>query len=122
MKEASRQRITHCLEQLDAWRASGMPMVAYVQSIDQNLPLWRGWLTWETRWRRMLATDLPGTSSAFVQAHGPKRTARPGVAPPPNTSPLVLEVSRAGNPLRVSVQWPLHATQQSVAWLREVLA
>jgi hypothetical protein len=130
MKEANRQRITRCLEQVAAWRASGMSIEGYAESIGQSPALWRGWVTWETRWRQMLAADGGSAQTAFVQVRGPKRGQRQNLsgtaeythAAPTDAAHIALILSHPGKPLGVRVQWPLHAAAQSAAWLREVLA
>ena len=143
MKEEKRQRITQCLEQLDAWRVSGLTMREYVQSIGQSLRQWRTWLSTESRWRSMLLRKSTAATAGFVQVHGPQDTedtegsegtartectqgsAGQKQAAQPTTPPashLLLEVSRTGSPVRINVQWPLNASAQSVAWVREVLS
>ena len=140
MKEAKRQRITQCLEQLDAWRASGLTMPEYVQSMGQSLWQWRAWLSTEPRWRSMLLRESTAATAGFVQVHGPQetegsegtartectqRSAGQKQAAQPSTPPashLLLEVSHTGSPVRISVQWPVNASAQSVAWVREVLS
>ena len=72
MKEAKRQRITQCLEQLDVWRASGLTMPEYVRSIGQSLWQWRTWLSTEPRWRSMLLRESTAATAGFVQVHGLK--------------------------------------------------
>jgi hypothetical protein len=133
MKESSRQRITRCLEQLDAWRVSGLPIEAYAQSLGQSVAQWRAWVSWESRWRRMLNTQsvgVPDSKLGFVKvsptgyARKVKATQQPGLAPAAKfvDNNVVLVLTRLGSGVSVRVHWPLHAMAGSGVWLREVLA
>lgn len=128
MKEADRARITRALEDIDAWRASGMKLKAYAQSRAEELNHWRARLSWERRWRQAL-TAVPG--AAFVRAV-PTKHAKAGGTKPSASAPMNplkgqgacvrIVVSREGSALRACIDWPLDAVETSSAWLREVLA
>ena len=64
-----RQRIEHCLEQLDAWRQSGMALKKYTEHHGHSYPQWRAWLGVEAHWRQTLSGVVPST---FVQARATK--------------------------------------------------
>lgn len=128
MKEADRTRIERCLQDIDAWRASGMKLKAYAQSRGEELTHWRARLSWERRWRQAL-TAVPG--AAFVRAVPVKhakatkarRAALPAMGDEPTKDVCVrIVLSREGSALRASLDWPLDALEASGAWLREVLA
>lgn len=124
MKESSRQRITQRLAQLDGWRASGLSIEAYAQSLGQRAAQWRAWVSWESRWRRMLKSDadaLTNPTPGFVKDKPSGQPARPPVANPVDGN-VVLVLTRLGCGVSVRAHWPLHAMASSAAWLREVLA
>lgn len=134
MKDADRQRIERCLEEFDAWRTSGIPLKIYVQQRGENLAHWRARLSWERRWRQMLAGTYTqparagtGTGTAFVRAvPGADAAMAPAkAAPHPSTHHdclrIVLSTGGTGA-MQASVQWPLSQLGASSAWLREVLA
>lgn len=128
MKEADRPRIERCLQDIDAWRASGMKLKAYAQSRGEELTQWRARLSWEQRWRQALA-GAPGV--AFVRAvpvkHAKAAKARCAATTPSGDKQtqdacVRIVLSREGSALRASVDWPLDALGASGAWLRGVLA
>lgn len=127
MKEADRTRIERCLQNIDAWRASGMKLKTYAQSRNEELSHWRARLSWERRWRQAL-TAVPGT--AFVRAVPVKhakasKTQRTASTPIDHAkgkdTRVRIVLSREGSILRACIEWPLSTMQASGAWLREVL-
>jgi len=136
MKEAQRQRIEQRLQEIAAWRASGLPLKTYVQQRGENHTLWRARLTWERRWQQMLEgtykkpTPCP-SRRAFVQA-----LAHPGTVPAPTrhrqstdpthaqdqTNVCIAIAACAHSGLQARVHWPIDHIAHSSAWLREVLA
>jgi hypothetical protein len=54
MTESRRQHIEKQLQEIQAWRASGLPLVKYAEQQGQSLRAWRGKLSWEVRWRKQL--------------------------------------------------------------------
>ncbi len=134
MKDTDRQRIERCLEDFDAWRASGIKLKEYVQQRGENLAHWRARLSWERRWRQMLADTyvkaetagqsgaafvraVPNTASAGQMADT-KSVHRPSHQP----DCLHIVLSAPAGALQARVQWPIGQLGASSAWLREVLA
>lgn len=132
MKDADRQRIERCLEEFDAWRASGIPLKIYVQQRGENLAHWRARLSWESRWRQMLAgtyaKKAAQAGAAFVRAvpntvsAGQMPNAKPVQPPSQRPDCLHIVLSNPAGALQASVHWPLSQLSVSSAWLREVLA
>ena len=120
MKPEDRQRIERCLEQIDAWRQSGVPLKQYTEHHGQRYPQWRAWLGFEAHWRQTLGDAVPAT---FVQARPAK-----GVATTPEPAPtpsLRIALQSQSGALVASIDWPLDragSSSASAAWLREVLA
>jgi hypothetical protein len=123
MKETDRQRIERCLEEIDTWRASGLKLGVYVQQSGADIGHWRAWLSWEKRWRKMLANvhgetpHKPGVE--FVRA---VPTAQLVQQPLRDQDCLCIVLSARTGTLQASIQWPLNRLGASSAWLREVLA
>ena len=117
-KPQDRQRIERCLEQIDAWRASGVPLKQYTEHHGQRYPQWRAWLGFEAHWRQTLSGATPAT---FVQARPAQSVA---TTPAPTPSLRIALQSHSGT-LAASIDWPLEcigAPSASAAWLRQVLA
>ena len=116
MKPQDRQRIERCLEQIDAWRASGVPLRQYTEHHGQHYAQWRAWLGFEGHWRQTLGGAAPAT---FVQA----RPAQGGTTP--STPGLRIALKSQSGALVASIDWPPEragSSSASAAWLREVLA
>jgi hypothetical protein len=127
MTDIERQRIERHLQEIDAWRASGLAVTVFAQQCGQTVQAWRGKLSWEKRWRNMLQ-GIPlnyrthnEVAHAFVKATVP---ALPGF--PPNFSVTshirVTLQSKTGGALLAHIDWPSDQTQKCGLWLREVLA
>jgi hypothetical protein len=111
-----RQRIEHCLEQLAAWRQSGMALKKYTEHHGHHYPQWRAWLGVEAHWRQTLSGATPTT---FFQARAAKST------PPTAPASLRIALQSQSGPLVASIDWPLEcpgAASALAAWLQEVLA
>lgn len=121
-KPQDRQRIERCLEQIDAWRASGVALKQYTEHHGHSYAQWRAWLGFEVHWRQTLAGGAP---TGFVQAHpaqGAAATALPSPAPTPG---LRIALQGQSGAIVARVDWPLEragSSSASAAWLREVLA
>ena len=121
MTDAERQRIQKQLQEIDAWRASQLPLTEYIQQCGQTLKDWRGKLSWERRWRDLLQgkplhyTTHPKPALAFVKAIAP-------TLPKPEESHIRLTLqSKSSGVLLAHIDWPLAQSQQCGQWLREVL-
>ena len=122
-KPQDRQRIERCLEQLDAWRASGMPLKPYTEQHGHRYAQWRAWLGFEAHWRQTLAGATP---TRFVQARPARQDA--ASAPWSSSTPtpgLRIALQSHSGALVARIDWPLERAgvpSASAAWLREVLA
>lgn len=111
-----RQRIERCLEQLDAWRQSGMALKKYTEHHGHSHPQCRAWLGVEAHWRQTLSGAAHTT---FVQARADKATS------PTAPASLRIALQSQSGPLAASIDWPLErpgSASALAAWLREVLA
>ena len=121
-KPQDRQRMERCLEQLDAWRASSVPLKQYTEQHGHSYAQWRAWLGFEAHWRQTLAGGAP---SRFVQARAAQDVA---ATPLPTSTPapgLRIAVQSQSGTLIARIDWPLEragAPSASAAWLRQVLA
>lgn len=115
MKEKDRQRITECLQHIDAWRASAMALKPYCQAHGHDFVKWRAWLGVEGVWRKALAqsTATPG----FVQAVRAGTTT--GVM---GAAMLRITVQRGAGALHATIDVTPEALSSCAALLREVLA
>ena len=127
MTESRRQHIEKQLQEIQAWRASGLPLVKYAEQQGQSLRAWRGKLSWEVRWRKQLQ-GIPlnyrnhnKVKHAFVKAMAP---ALPRSTPNLSAVPHIRVTlqSKTGGALLAHIDWPSDQTQQCGLWLREVLA
>ena len=118
----NRQRIERCLEQLDAWRESGVPLKPYTEQHGHSYTQWRAWLGFEAHWRQTLTLGAP---TRFVQARPAQDVA---ATPWPSSSPapgLRIALQSQGATLVAHIDRPLEragAPSASAAWLRQVLA
>ena len=121
-KPQDRQRIERCLEQLDTWRASGVPLKPYTEQHGHSYTQWRAWLGFEAHWRQTLAG---GATTRFVQARPAQGVA---ATPLPSSSPVAglrIALQSLSGTLVARIDWPLEragAASASAVWLREVLA
>ncbi|MEY4345877.1 MAG: hypothetical protein RL032_1709 [Pseudomonadota bacterium] len=117
-----RQRIEQCLEQLDAWRQSGMALKKYTEHHGHSYARWRAWLGFEAYWRQTLTG---AASTRFVRARPAQDVAAtpwPSPAPAPG---LRIALQSHSGALVARIDWPLEcagAASASAAWLRQVLA
>lgn len=115
MKERDRQRITECLQHIDAWRASAMALKPYCEAHGHDFVKWRAWVGVEGGWRKALAQ--PAATLGFVQA---VRAGTPAAAMGGGMMRVTLQ--RAGTALHATIDVPLGALSSCAALLREVLA
>lgn len=132
MKDTDRQRIERCLEDFDAWRTSGIKLKEYVHQRGENLAHWRARLSWEKRWRQMLALTYAKKAApvgaTFVRAvantasAGQMANVKSVQHPSHLPDCLHIVLSTPAGALQAHIQWPISQLGTSSTWLREVLA
>lgn len=109
-----RQRLERCLEQVVAYRASGLKATAWAAANGVELRELQSWCAHSKRWRARLdgvAPAPPSQPSGFVAVRVP-------VAPPVVTSTSIrveLGLGTGG----VDLHWPLSHARELATWLRE---
>ena len=109
-----RQRLERCLEQVVAYRASGLKATAWAAANGVELRELQSWCAHSKRWRARLdgvALAPPLQPSGFVAVRAP-------VAPSAPTSTCI-RVELGSGAGRVDLHWPLSHARDLVAWLRE---
>jgi hypothetical protein len=110
-----RERLERCLEQVQAYRASGLKAKVWAQANGVSLLALQSWCAHAGRWRARLAgvETLPqARPSGFVAA----RLAP--AAPRPSEGPSVrLDIGVGAG--RVELHWPLAHGRELASWLRE---
>ena len=110
-----RERLERCLEQVQAYRASGLKARVWAQANGVSLLSLQSWCAHAGRWRARLdgVEALPqARPSGFVAA----RLAP--AAPRPSEGPSVRLNIGAGAG-RVELHWPLAHSPELASWLRE---
>ena len=121
MKDARRDHIQKQLQEIEAWRASKLPLIEYVQQCGQTIQNWRGKLSWEGRWRDLLQgkplhyNTHPKPALAFVKAIAPT------LARPEESHIHLTLQSKTNGALLAQIDWPMAQSYQCGQWLREVL-
>ena len=110
-----RDRMERCLEQVSAYRASGMKAKAWTAGNGVALLSLQSWCAHAARWRARLdgveaaqPAGPRGFVAARVAALAPSVAAGPGVR---------LELGAGAG--RVEMHWPLAHTRELATWLRE---
>ena len=110
-----RERLERCLEQVSAYRASGMKAKAWSAGNGVALLSLQSWCAHAARWRARLdgfEATKPAGPRGFVAA----RIAT--VAPSVTAGPSVrLELGAGAG--RVEMHWPLAQARELATWLRE---
>jgi hypothetical protein len=110
-----REQMLRCLEQVDAYRASGLKGKHWAQANGVPLLSLQSWCAHAERWRARLngvAAAAPVRASGFVAA----RVSAAAVRPP--ESPCVrLDVGTGAS--SVALHWPLAHSRELASWLRE---
>lgn len=111
-----RQHVQRCMEQVAAYRASGLKAKAWAEANGVPLGTLGSWCAHYRRWQARLdgaapAVVEPSTArpSGFVAA----RVATPGIA-----SSVRIELNCAAS--RLELHWPLAHTRELAALLREL--
>lgn len=109
-----RQRMQRCLEQVAAYRASGLKAKAWAEANGEPLGTLGSWCAHARRWQRRLEGDDAASSpttrpSGFVAAR---------VAPSTVSASVRLELSTGSS--RLELHWPLAHMREFAALLREL--
>ena len=112
--DLDRQRLEWCLEQVVAYRASGLKATAWAGANGVELRELQSWCAHSKRWRARLdgvALALPSQPSGFVAV-------RASVAPSaPGSSCIRVELGSGTG--KVDLHWPLSHAGDLATWLRE---
>lgn len=109
-----RQRLERCLEQVVAYRASGLKATAWAAANGVELRELQSWCAHSKRWRARLdgvALTPPAQPSGFVGV-------RVAVPPPAPTSACI-RVELGSGATQVDLHWPLSHARELATWLRE---
>ena len=112
--DLDQQRLERCLEQVVAYRASGLKATAWAAANGVELRELQSWCAHSKRWRARLdgvALAPPSRPSGFVTVQAPVMPSAPA-----STCIRVELGSGAG---RVSLNWPLSHARDLATWLRE---
>lgn len=109
-----RQRMQRCLEQVAAYRSSGLKAKAWAEANGVPLGTLGSWCAHTRRWQRKLEGDDAASSptarpSGFVAAR---------VAPSAVSASVRLELSTGSS--RLELHWPLAHMREFAALLREL--
>ena len=105
-----RQRMERCLEQVAAYRASGLKGDAWAQANDVPVRAIASWCAHARRWRAQLDGVAVSARkvSGFVAARVPAAIA------------ATVRIELQAGATRVELHWPVVHTRELAAWLREV--
>ena len=107
-----RERLERCLEQVAAYRASGLKGNAWAEANGVPLRALSSWCAHAQRWRARLdgvpASTLAPKVSGFVAARVPAVIA------------ATVRIELHAGSTRVELHWPLANARELAAWLREV--
>ena len=112
--DMDRQRLEQCLEQVVAYRASGLKATAWAAANGVDLRELQSWCAHSKRWRARLdgvALAPPPQPSGFVAV-------RASVAPSAPAS-CCIRVELGSGTGRVELHWPLSHARDLATWLRE---
>jgi hypothetical protein len=110
-----RQQMERCLEQVAAYRASGLKAKAWAEANGVSIRSLASWCAHARRWQARLegadaAPALAGKPAGFVAAR---------VAPSVVSASLRVEFTAAAG-ARLELHWPLTHTRELAALLREM--
>ena len=112
--ELDRQRLERCLEQVVAYRASGLKATAWAAANGVELRELQSWCAHSKRWRARLdgvALAPPLQPSGFVAVRAPVASSAP--------TPTCIRVELGSGAGRVDLHWPLSHARDLATWLRE---
>jgi hypothetical protein len=110
-----RERMERCLEQVSAYRASGLKAKAWAAANAVELLSLQSWCAHAARWRARLdgvESARPVRPGGFVAAR--LATVAPSVAAGPSVR---LELGAGAG--RLEMHWPLAHARELALWLRE---
>jgi hypothetical protein len=110
-----RERLERCLEQVVAYRASGLKATAWAAANGVEVRELQSWCAHSKRWRaRLDGVELasPARVNGFVAV-------RAQVAQPISPMPACIRVELGTAAGRVDLQWPLSHVRELATWLRE---
>ena len=107
-----RERMERCLEQVAAYRASGLKGDAWARAIGVPLRALSSWCAHAQRWQaRLDGASAPASASkvgGFVAAR----------VPPAIAATVRVEIQAGAS--RIELHWPVANARELAAWLREV--
>ena len=112
--DLDRQRLERCLEQVVAYRASGLKAAAWAMANGVELRELQSWCAHSKRWRARLdgvALAPPLQPSGFVAVRAPVALSAPTL--------ISIRVQLGLGAGRVDLHWPLSHARELATWLRE---
>lgn len=109
-----RQQMERCLEQVAAYRASGLKAKAWAEANGVSIRSLASWCAHARRWQ----AGLDGAGAAPASASKPGGFVAARVAPSVASTSVRLEFDAGG--VRLELHWPLAHTRELAALLREV--
>ena len=111
-----RQRLERCLEQVVAYRASGLKATAWAAANGVELLELQSWCAHSKRWR----ARLDGVALAPTQRPSGFVAVRAPVAPSvPTAASIRVDLGVGVGTGRVELHWPLSHARDLATWLRE---
>jgi hypothetical protein len=110
-----RERLERCLEQVVAYRASGLKATAWAAANGIEVRELQSWCAHSKRWRaRLDGVELvsPARVNGFVAVRA--QVAEPA---PPTAACIRVELGTGAG--RVDLHWPLSHVRELATWLRE---
>jgi hypothetical protein len=110
-----RERMERCLEQVQAYRASGLKAKVWALANGVSLLSLQSWCAHAGRWR----ARLDGAEAVAAPRAGGFVAAKlaPAVARPPEAPSVRLDIGAGAG--RVELHWPLSHARELATWLRE---
>jgi hypothetical protein len=109
-----RQRMQRCLEQVAAYRASGLKAKAWAEANGVALGTLGSWCAHARRWQHR----LDGVEASPSPTLGPSGFVAARVAPSAASTSVRVQLSAGGS--RLELHWPLAHTRELAALLREL--
>lgn len=111
-----RERMERCLEQVAAYRVSGLKASVWAPANGVALKELASWCAHAQRWRaRLDGVAVPARAPIAVARVGSFVAAR---VPAPVAATVRVELNAGAT--RVELHWPVVHTRELAAWLREV--
>ena len=112
--DLDRQRLEQCLEQVVAYRASGLKATAWAVANGVELRELQSWCAHSKRWR----ARLDGVELASpARGHGFVAVQAALAQPAPTLTCIRVELGSGAG--RVDLHWPLSHARDLATWLRE---